>query len=299
MTLIFPSFQSGEIDHELGLWADVGLTAQFWVRDDDAVAVTPQLERLATLARDHAVEIGLAVVPGRLQPDLSDRLNAGTSPFRPMCHGWVHANHADQRSPAEFGVGRPVADMRAELSRARTVMADTFAIKAPFFVPPFGQIAPALAEALPSLGFGGLSNQNPLYLSRLVRLAGARSWLLPPHLANRPVGASRLDAHIDLIDWQIATARDPALVGSRLMGELRIRRKGYVDHAAPIGLLGHHLVHDAAIWALLDGLIGYLRSKPNVAFPGLAGLMQSFRVEQPSARETGCGLPPSRASIPL
>ena len=286
------SFNNGVIAGELSRWADAGLTAVFWMRDDDAVAATPQLDELAKLANSHDIEIGLAVIPGNLQPCLASYLNSGATPFRAMCHGWVHANHASPDAPAEFGSARPIGTMRLELSRARATIEDALGIASPVFVPPFGQIAPAVVQALPSLGFSGLSNQSPPSLRRLAKLAGTQSWM-PGNVTKRLMWKPCLDVHLDPIDWRTQSARSSAQLGAHLLGELRVRRLGYLRSDTPIGLLGHHLVHDTAVWRVLGDLIGDLKRQPSVSFPRLAQLMTSLcvssQLSQPSTSQVPVG----------
>ncbi|MFX9123728.1 hypothetical protein ABTN41_19840, partial [Acinetobacter baumannii] len=62
-------------------------------------------------------------------------------------------------------------------------------------------------------------------------------------------------------------------IAETLVGELRLRRKGYVDRTAPVGLLLHHLIHDAAIWSVVDELLAVVRAHPAALFPKLAALM--------------------------
>ena len=52
-----------DLTRELDRWADSGRPATFWWRDDDALTVTPALDRLLGLARDHQAPLALAVVP--------------------------------------------------------------------------------------------------------------------------------------------------------------------------------------------------------------------------------------------
>jgi peptidoglycan/xylan/chitin deacetylase (PgdA/CDA1 family) len=275
-----------DLDQELKLWADAGLRAVFWLRDDDAVAVTPALLRLETLARQFEIDVGLAVIPAQLGLELTSQLTSGTSPFQVMCHGWVHANHGKVGAPAEFGPERSLARMSADLEQARAVLVRTFGQVAPYFVPPFGQITAPLSAALPQLGFGGLSNQNSRLLARFARLA-ADTPRLPRNPMPREAWPARLDAHVDPIDWRRGTARDETAILSPLVGELRLRRKGYKATGAPIGLLGHHLVHDEAIWSVLARLIEHLRRHAGAVFPSIAALMDTYRFAVSAQLERG------------
>jgi peptidoglycan/xylan/chitin deacetylase (PgdA/CDA1 family) len=272
---------------ELDRWTAEGLTAQFWIRDDDACAVTPQLERLAGLARRQRVRIGLAVIPAGLTAGLATYLKRGDAPFWPMCHGWSHTNHGRATRPAEFGPERPHAELTADLARARDAFARSLGPEPPVFVPPFGQITDEAARALQSLGFAFLSNGPTLFEARLARLH-ARTALLPA-LPWRPRPSRRLDVHIDPIDWRAKTAHSRDAIERKLVGELRIRRKRYMAPETPIGVLTHHLVHDGAIWDACEELLAMLRGSAAAAFPDPRQLSSTFAPGLAKARP---GTPP-------
>ncbi len=71
------------LDVELALWASKGLNPRLWWRDDDAKAVTPDLERLLALSDSYAVPIHLSVIPEGLQPELAPRLRDAGYAFVP------------------------------------------------------------------------------------------------------------------------------------------------------------------------------------------------------------------------
>lgn len=258
--------------HELRRWHSEGLTAQFWIRDDDACDVTPQLERLAEFACRHGVDVGLAVVPAKLTDALVGYLRDARPRFVTMCHGWSHANHGSIVEPGEFGPDRPFAELRADAVRALATYTSRLGGASPYFVPPFGRITDELADALGVLGFALLSNGPSLLEARLARVH-CRTDLLPPNLL-RPGRRKRLDVHIDPIDWRAKTAFPLDVIGQRLLGELRLRRKRYIAPETPVGILTHHLVHDAAIWDACDELVGFLSDAPATVFPGLGRLME-------------------------
>ena len=71
--MVTPPWQS--FDDELSRWRDAGRVADFWWRDDDAKLPTPALVRLATLAVESRVPLGLAVVPAGADPAIEVWLN--------------------------------------------------------------------------------------------------------------------------------------------------------------------------------------------------------------------------------
>ena len=258
------------VRQELGRWRARGLTARFWMRDDDACEVTPQLERLAALARRHNLKIGLAVIPSKLTDALISYLGADDACFLPMCHGWSHANYGSVEEPGEFGPDRPLAAAKADCERALERFIASFGERPAIFVPPFGCITKNVEAILGDVGFAALSNGPGLTLARLARLH-AKLEALPPN----PIWALRahpFDVHVDPIDWRRKTAHRQEHIAAALLGELRLRRKGYIPSGNPIGLLTHHLVHDEAIWSACDELLDVLQSEPAAAFADLSEL---------------------------
>lgn len=260
-----------DVVRELDAWEANDLKARIWVRDDDACHVTPALARLADLARENEIKIGLAVIPGKLGDDLTNYLNSGDAPFHPMCHGWMHQNHGGAGRLAEFGQERPLGEQLADLKRAHEVFSAAFVV-APVFVPPFNQIDVATAGKLPEIGFAALSSAPGVRLQRLARLNAKAPWL-PALPVSKGFDVRRLDVQIDPVDWGRATARPERAIAETVCGELRLRRKGYVERSAPIGLLLHHLIHDDAIWSVAGEFLSVLRQHPAATFPKLSELM--------------------------
>jgi hypothetical protein len=240
------------------------------MRDDDACEVTPQLDRLAAIARRRDLKIGLAVIPSKLTDALVSYLDADGTCFLPMCHGWSHTNYGSAEKPGEFGPDRPLAATRADCERALERFVTRFRQHPAIFVPPFGCITKDMEAILGDVGFAGLSNGPSLNLARLARLH-VKFEALPPN-PIWPLRARALDVHVDPINWRRKTAHAPEHIAAQLLGELRLRRKGYIPSSNPIGLLTHHLVHDEAIWSVCDELLDVLQSEPAAAFADLSEL---------------------------
>ncbi len=258
-----------EVRHELDLWADLDQTAKFWVRDDDAFEMSGQLARLDALAGRHGISVGLAIVPGKLDPGLVNYLNSGTRNFRPMCHGWKHINYGPPNRPAEFGRDRPLSRQIEDAAAARQVFRQNFSGSRPIFVPPFNRISHSLIRALPTLGFAALSTIPSSLERTLIRLAARLAWS-PVASLDALSSFPRIDVHIDVIDWASRTAFDAKKIADTLVQQLRGRRRAGFGAAQPIGLLTHHLVHDEAIWRACDELLDVLRPHVAVEFTDLA-----------------------------
>lgn len=234
---------------------------RFWWRDDDVVAASPALDRLIALAEAHDAPLLLAAIPSGIEPSLGVRL-ASAKAVRVAVHGLAHHDHAPPgEKAAEFGPHRPldarVADAAAGLRIARERLPE--ALLLPVFVPPWNRFAPDLAAALPGLGYRGLSAVPGPAIPGLVRA----------------------DATLDPIDWRgTRSVRDPDdLLRDLAAGITR-------DPSRPIGLLTHHRVHDAAIWAFVADLLAVLRDHPAVTCLDPQSLFSGAMVETGAAAST-------------
>lgn len=232
---------------ELDAWAAAGRRAAFFWRDDDAIAVTPPLERLLALTAGHGAPLALAVIPQRADRALADRL-AGATGVAVLQHGYSHVNYAaaDEKK-CEFPAARPADDVAAELTAGRDRLRALFG---PQFLsvlaPPWNRIAPAAAAALPGLGFCGLSTHAGQHFN-IPGLMEANTWFDP-------------------VDWRgaggfIVTRQAVDRLTARLTGQ---RRTG--EHDRPVGVLSHHLAMDDRAWVLFDELAALVGAHPGAAW---------------------------------
>jgi peptidoglycan/xylan/chitin deacetylase (PgdA/CDA1 family) len=204
---------------ELDRWEEAGQVATLWWRDDDAVAMTPALERLLSLAGP--TPLALAVIPRMAEKPLADALR-GRSTVAVLQHGWSHANHVGTGRKSEFPAERPAAAVEADLAAGRERLEDLFGEVAAVLAPPWNRFAPEFETLLPQAGIAALSTMGS-------RARGA---------------AARVDVHADLVAWKAGRGfvGTGAALGA-VVGELR-RRLG--DSAGPTGILTHHLIMDDA-----------------------------------------------------
>ncbi len=230
---------------ELDAWRDEGRIASLWWRDDDAVAPAPALDRLAGLAGEHQVTVGLAVIPALAQPALAAWL--GSAPVEVLQHGWQHRSHAAPgEKKSELAGHRQAHAVAAELAggfrRLGEIAGDRLR---PVLVPPWNRIAPDLLPTLPRLGFRGLS-------------------AFGPRPAVEPVpGLRQVSCHVDVVDWRGGrgfVGCDRALAA--VVAHLAARRTRSVDPAEPTGLLTHHAVHEESTWAFLARFVERTRRHP-------------------------------------
>ncbi|HEY4249981.1 MAG TPA: hypothetical protein VGM87_02215 [Roseomonas sp.] len=220
---------------ELSLWRRHGQTPILWWRDDDARQDTPALRRLLDIAAEHGVPLLLAVVPDGGCTGLAALLHERPEVLVAQ-HGVTHVNRAPQGSPASEFPDPVAPDAIASAVNDGAVRLSCLPNRLPFlFVPPWNQVSPALLQGL--------------------RLAGMLQLSTCDGTRRAEAGLERLDIHLDLLRWR---------GGPRFRGEgpmlwrffrlLRARR-----HAGawmePIGLLTHHLDHDAAAWDFLGRLL--------------------------------------------
>jgi hypothetical protein len=192
----------------------------FWLRDDDAVTVTPALERL--LALSAGIPIALAVVPELAEPSLFDKDVAV------LQHGCDHRNRA---APGEKKTEFPAAESvpqaleRIRLARERLVAMGGSRVL-PVMAPPWNRMRRELAAELPKIGILGLSGYGS-------------EQALP--------GVTQVNTHVDIIAWR---------EGKRFIGEEQAAQLAmtYFAKQRPIGWLTHHAVHDEAAWRFLERL---------------------------------------------
>ena len=229
------------------LWAaaDRGLPATFWLRDDDATVPSARLDTLLSMTGRHAVPVTLAVIPARSGQALADRL-AGDPGISVAVHGWAHRNHAGpEEKKQELGLHRPVPVVLDELERGLRHLQGLHGTQSvPMLVPPWNRIHPDIVQGLPELGYAALSVFGP----------------------EKPAPLRLLNTHVDLIDWR-GTGRAKGL--DMLLAEIALA----LQRGAPIGLLTHHLVHDAGDWAVLDRVLALTSGQPGSAWAGLPALL--------------------------
>ncbi|WP_439493179.1 polysaccharide deacetylase family protein [Bosea sp. (in: a-proteobacteria)] len=234
------------LETELDRWSAAGRRVSLWLRDDDAIAASPALDRLSALSQRHGLLVLLAVIPMLAEPSLAAALRQMPT-LLPCQHGGWHRNHAPAGAKkTEFGADRAANDIRDELREAKARLGDLLGpALLPVFVPPWNRIDPAHAALLPDIGFRGLS------CFRGYRL-GAKG------------GPALVNTALDIMDWSARIGRPAAdLVDEacRLLAGLRAE----AGDGAALGLLLHHRDHDEAAWAFLEGFLARATAHPAVA----------------------------------
>ncbi len=228
---------------EFDAWAQAGMLATLWWRDDDAIEPTPQLDRMLELSARFAVPLGLAVIPAHAKSALAARLQSEPT-VDILQHGFAHKNHANPgERAAEFGPQRSLDVQLAEQVRGWRML-EAFARRVPIFVPPWNRYDSALAVGFAVQGITAISAFG---------------------VANRlPSPIVECNCHVDIISWR--TTRGFAGVGksvNKLVDQLHARRVISRGQSVVTGLLSHHLVHDEGCWSFLAEL--FARTKDQSA----------------------------------
>jgi hypothetical protein len=231
---------------ELDRWSETGRQVRLWLRDDDAIAPGPALDRLADVGERFGLPVLLAVIPMLAEPALAGALR-GMPALLPCQHGCWHRNHAPEGAKkSEFGPLRPADEVEAEIARARYHLGDLLGKEPlPVFVPPWNRIDPGHASLLPELGFSGLSC--------------FRGYSLGP-AGGPPLG----NTHLDIMDWGSRTGRQPEDLIAETCLLLAARRASPVSDDDDFGILMHHRDHDAMAWGFLDGFLARATRHPAV-----------------------------------
>ncbi len=245
------------VEAELAHWRAAGHAARLWLRDDDAVAVTPALQRLGAITQKARIPTMLAVIPAGAEAGLADFV-ARQPHWRVAVHGFAHANHAPAgEKKAELGPHRPREEVLADIARGLDWLDGLFAARLmPVLVPPWNRIDEAVVRDLPRLGIESLS-------------------VFGPEPTGLVAGPRRLNTHVDLIDWRGSRGgHDHNLLITRLAEALAAARSA---GGRPVGILTHHLVHDERAWGFLEALVAFTAASPDIAWwaperalPGLA-----------------------------
>lgn len=236
------------LTQELDRWHATGRQLRLWLRDDDAVAPSAALDRLAASAERFGMPVLLAVIPMLAEPALAGAL-CEKPLLLPCQHGCWHRNHAPTGAKkSEFGPDRSPHDVDAEIAEARLRLLDLLGDHVlPIFVPPWNRIDGGHAARLPALGFAGLScfRNHP---------HGSQGG---PHLLN---------THIDVMDWHGGRTgrRHDELIAETT--DLLVQWRSEPQAADTLGLLLHHRDHDETAWTFLDGLLALARDHPAIVF---------------------------------
>ncbi len=221
---------------ELAAWQAAGVQPCLWWRDDDAVADSPALERLLTLARRHQVPIALAVIPAAIDRSLAGALRRHGETAVVYQHGVDHIDRAGGPARGEFPADMASAALAGRLREGWDMLADAVPGVMPVIVPPWNNVGPNLLVAARAAGYAGIS-------------AYGRG----SHMAG---GLRRIDCQVDVLTWR----GGPRFKGEgrllrQLIGELRTRRRQgrLLD---PVGVLTHHRdMGDPETWDFLEILL--------------------------------------------
>ncbi|MBX9459605.1 MAG: polysaccharide deacetylase family protein [Rhizobium sp.] len=232
----------------LDAWEAKGRVARFWLRDDDAVAPTPALQRLLDLCGGYDVPAVLAVIPARAEEALAREIGRRTG-IGVVLHGWSHSNHAPEgQKKQELGAYRPADVVLRELDQGFGRLRDLFGARfTPVLVPPWNRIDAVLLPQLAGIGLRGLSVFGP----------------------EKPGPLPVVNTHADIMDWHgTGGCRPVAAIVEDIVGRL----DQMMAEEAVMGLLTHHLVHDEAAWRFIEALFRATAGHPGCRWCGVEAL---------------------------
>lgn len=232
------------LERELDAWRALGRTATLWWRDDDAVSVTPAVERLLAIAAETGTPVALAVMPRDADDGLRRRLD-GFPLASVLQHGWGHDNHAPAGEHwEEHGLRhRPREKVLGELGEGlRRTLA--FRRGLPALVPPWNKADADLVGELGSLGIQGISTWGPR------------------EQADAAQGVCRANVHVDVMHWDESRFLGAEAVAAQFLTHLSARRQGLADANEATGLMTHHGWHDEAVWRFLPELFRRTSAHP-------------------------------------
>jgi peptidoglycan/xylan/chitin deacetylase (PgdA/CDA1 family) len=215
----------------LDRWARAGRTATFWLRDDDAVEPTAALDRLLELSAEYALPVTLAVIPEATGLRLTERLR--DCPLVDVAvHGWSHRNYAGAgEKKQELGPHRAETVVLDELQTGLHKLAALYPERlVPVLVPPWNRISDPLKSHLARIGFRALSVFGP----------------------EKGASIPAINTHADIMDWHGTRGGRPL---EAVVPEIVRRLDVNWEQGGTMGLLTHHLVHDAAAWSLIEILV--------------------------------------------
>ncbi|MFN0263387.1 glycosyltransferase [Tepidamorphus sp. 3E244] len=217
----------------LDRFASAGRKVRLWLRDDDAVAPTPALDRFIETFAGMGLRTVLAVIPQYATQALAERLSREAL-VDVATHGLAHINHAPAGTKSsEFGASRDIDAVGDDISVGKARMADLFADPLPLFVPPWNRMDTRFHADLKNAGYVALST------------FGVKG-------ENVGDGLIALSTHLDIMDWATRTGRSAADLDAELADWLEDRFQSGSE--VPLGVLTHHLVHDETSWSVCAGL---------------------------------------------
>lgn len=219
-----------DLKRELELWGKAGQIATLWWRDDDAMEASPALDRLL----DYGTPIHLAMIPGLLK----EKVHLPPHIYVAQ-HGFDHCNRAGRaEKKSEFPASRNEEEILQDLTKGFHILQEFYGRQfQPLFVPPWNR-------------FDHPAKWWRAGLKAISRFAPYPSKKKQPEPEGD--GYRSFDTNIDLIDWKTRSFIGEGEALDKLCVHLAARRLGSPDVSGPTGILTHHLLHDAALWAFLD-----------------------------------------------
>lgn len=213
---------------------------QVWLRDDDAIQSTPQLEKLLELCEGSEMPLGLAVIPQFCKENLATRLSDLNS-VSVLQHGYNHLSIANPgEKKCEFPEHANINEIKVKIQSGRDRLERFFADQVtPVFVPPWNRFAEKHIDSLKELGFAGIStflnSQTPFHIN----------------------------THFDPVFWKNGKRLHDT---NKLISDLIDLISVHAKTGEALGLLTHHLDFKDDAWKFMHDLLRILSQHGNTDF---------------------------------
>jgi hypothetical protein len=246
--LFKPAF--APLRRELDQWKLAGQSVAFWLRDDDAIIMTPKFQPLLALQQKYDLPIVIAVIPKIAGVCLANVIRQ-YSKISVVQHGWSHDNHMnDNKFYSEFSADRMLGEVHNDLQAGKAQLKQLYGKQfVDGFVPPWNHFSAHLLPLLKNYEF----------------ISGREHTVC----ANSPVPS--LPAHIDVLRWK----GQPRFRGRRrIVREVcaQLKSQCQTGQYQPVGILLHHLDMDKMTWQFLDELMDVLTAHPAADFVDIRDL---------------------------
>jgi peptidoglycan/xylan/chitin deacetylase (PgdA/CDA1 family) len=224
-------------------------------RADDIGAGGRAFENLCRLFREHAVPLGMAVVPAWLSSVRQDQLFRSAPLNEDLWdwhqHGWRHVNWERDGKKSEFSDQRPIEKQWKDIHQGRQKMENIFGSRfLEVFTPPWNRLSISTIKILQQLEFRGVSLAGPL--PRGVKLAS-------------PLKNLRIQ-----IDLHTRKAKDGEADFRNLLEEFTM----FLSRKEPVGIMIHHQRMTPFAFEFLEALLRALNASERVRLCSLRNILE-------------------------
>ena len=256
----------GDLEKELDLFEKNQTPATFWLRDDDAIESTSELEIFLDVIEN--TPLGLAVIPKNMKSNLLDVVHNNKN-ITVIQHGWQHISH-EKNGLNEYPDSRNKEDVLFEFSMGKKILEEAFGSKyRPIFVPPWHGISANFFKLLMQSGIFHISSKGNSLFSKYDDV----------FVAN---------IHCGTVKWTTPPSFDhPSVYLEQIISHLRQRRIGLSRKGEVTGIASHHLVQNKESLIFIKKFINIVNEHPAAKFLEIddvfgftSNIVQNYYTEQ-------------------